>query len=53
MLTWGFCVCAHHVFMDVIIQPSSKIVWLAFIGQNSSVRLGAKLEDPLVLKAGV
>lgn len=47
----GFCVLAHNVFMDVIIQPSSKILWLAFIGQSSSVCLGAKLEDPLVLKA--
>lgn len=47
------CMCAyvHNVFMHVVIQPSSEILCLVFISQTSSVRLGAKPKDLLVLKA--
>lgn len=54
MHTFGFvhvCAYVHNVFMDVVVQPSSEILCLVFISQTSSVRLGAKPKDPLVLKA--
>lgn len=48
-------VCAfvhmHTVFMDVITQPSSEILFLVFISRTSSVRLRLKAKDPVVLKA--
>lgn len=49
------CMCAymHNVFMDVIIQPSSEILFSVFISRTSSVCLGLKRSTHWCWKHGV
>lgn len=45
------CAYAHNVFMDVIIQPSSKILFFSLYRAHQFCLPGAKAKDPVVLKA--